>query len=260
MNPELFAVTQRGDGVASLRIASDAEPYIEVSWVAAFAAALTELVSDEAVRVVVLEGGDGYFLAGASRAALLASNRSRDIMEHAAVATRALLASPVPVVAAAAGHAIGGGLLIALWCDFAILAEESLYGANFMALGFTPGMGATHAVPEAFGKPLGRELLLTGRLLTGREIRDACCPLSHAVRPRAHVLDHALTRARAIAEAPRHALVLLRQNLAVRRSDALERALSAEAHAHATLFAKADTFDEITDRYPSALMPNNEAS
>jgi polyketide biosynthesis enoyl-CoA hydratase PksI len=260
MNPELFAVTPRGDGVASLRIASDAEPYIDSPWVAAFAAALAQLGNDDALRAVVLEGGDRYFLAGASRAALLESNRGAEVIGYAGAAVRALLALPIPVVAAAAGHGIGGGLLVALWCDVAVLAQEALYGANFMALGFTPGMGATHAVPAAFGEPLGRELLFTGRLLTGREIRDACCPLSHAIRPRAQVLDHALRRARAIAEAPRHALVLLKQNLAARRCDALERALSAEATGHAMLFAQADTYEEIAGRYPSAVARRDEAT
>jgi enoyl-CoA hydratase/carnithine racemase len=260
MKPDLFVVTPRDDGVVSLQIASDAQPYVDPSWVAAFGAALAQLANDCAVRAVVLEGGDRYFLAGASRAALLESNRRNDAMGYAAVASRALLALPIPVVAAAAGHAIGGGLLVALWCDVAVLADESLYGANFMALGFTPGMGATHAVPEAFGEPLGRELLFTGRLLTGREIRDACCPLSHAVRPRAQVLDHALSRARAIAEAPRQALMLLKQNLVTRRCEALERALRAEAGAHATLFTQAETFEEIARRYPSTSTQINEAS
>jgi enoyl-CoA hydratase/carnithine racemase len=260
MKPDLFVVTPRDDGVVSLQIASDAQPYVDPSWVAAFGAALAQLANDDAVRAVVLEGGNRYFLAGASRAALLESNRGNDATGYAAVASRALLALRIPVVAAAAGHAIGGGLLVALWSDIDVLADESLYGANFMALGFTPGMGATHAVPEAFGEPLGRELLFTGRLLTGREIRDACCPLSHAVRPRAQVLDHALSRARAIAEAPRHALMLLKQNLVARRCEALERALRAEALAHGTLFTQAETFEEIARRYPSTSTQINEAS
>lgn len=258
MNRQLFTVTPRDDGVVSLRIASDAAPYLDASWVEPFAAALAESAHDEAVRVIVLEGGDRYFLAGASRAALLTASTTTSATSYAAVAARALLAQPIPVIAAAAGHAIGGGLLIALWCDVAVLAEESLYGANFMALGITPGMGATHAVPEAFGEPLGRELLFTGRLLTGREIRDSCCPLSHAIRPRARVLDHALACARAIAEAPRAAIVLLRQNLLTRRRAVLEQALRAEANAHEALFASRDTVEDIAQRYPSSSTQRNE--
>jgi enoyl-CoA hydratase/carnithine racemase len=258
MSSALFAVTPRGDGVASLRIASDAQPYIEATWADAFAASLAQLADDEAVRVVLLEGGDRYFLAGAHRAAFVTADAASTAKSYAAVAARALLALPTPVVAAAAGHAIGGGLLIALWCDVAVLAAESLYGANFMALGFTPGMGATYAVPEAFGAPLGRELLFTGRLLTGHEIRDACCPLSPAIRPRAQVLEHALLRARAIAEAPRAALVLLKQNLAARRREALEHAVSAEASAHTALCATQDTVAEIARRYPASIMQRSE--
>jgi enoyl-CoA hydratase/carnithine racemase len=252
MNPRIFSVAPLDDGVASLRIASDAEPYIDAAWARAFAAALATVADDHAVRAIVLVGGHRYFLAGASRAALLESNTSTAATTHAAIAARALLSTPIPVVAAAAGHAIGGGLLVALWSDIVVLAEESLYGANFMALGLTPGMGATYAVPEAFGEPLGRDLLFSGRLLTGREIRESGCPLSFAVRPHAQVLEHALAGARAIAEAPRDALVLLKQTLATRRREAQERALSVEADAHAALRARPGTFEEIARRYPSA--------
>jgi enoyl-CoA hydratase/carnithine racemase len=200
--------------------------------------------------VLILEGDDRYFSAGASRAALT-SLGGRDIaLGYAARAARALLDTPLPIIAAAGGHAIGGGLLVALWCDVLILAEESLYGANFMQLGFTPGMGATIAMMEAFGDPLGRELLFTGRVLTGREIRDASCPLSHAVVPRTQVQERALRAALEIAEAPREAVVLLKQNLAARRREAFERAVQAEESAHARLFADPGIAAEIARRYP----------
>jgi enoyl-CoA hydratase/carnithine racemase len=254
MSPELFAVTPRGEGVASIRIADDAEPYLGPGWTDAFERSLARAGEDCGIRAVVLEGGERYFQAGASRDALLQSDGVGAAASHGAAALRALLALPVPVVAAAAGHAIGGGLLVALWCDAIVLGEESLYGANFMALGFTPGMGATHAVPEAFGPFLGRELLWTGRLLTGREIRAASCPLSHAVKPRAQVIDHALMHAREIADTPRGTIVLLKRQLAAGRREALERALRAEASAHATLHADPVTAAEIVRRYPTAPM------
>jgi enoyl-CoA hydratase/carnithine racemase len=247
---DLFKVTRRGEGVVSVHIATDEEPYLGPRWVEGCASTLAELAADSAARVLILEGGDTYFSAGASRRALT-DERERDaLLRYVARAAPTLLGAPLPIVAAAAGHAIGGGLLVALWCDVVVLAEESLYGVNFMQLGFTPGMGATHAVQEAFGEPLGRELLLTGRLLTGREIKQACCPLSHAVLPRAQVMERALGVARAIAEAPRESLVLLKQNLAERRHAALGRVLEAEAAAHARLFADPAITAEIGRRYP----------
>jgi enoyl-CoA hydratase/carnithine racemase len=246
----LFAVGRGDDGVASLRVATDDEPYLGPAWVHGFSRALEGLGNDESARAVVLEGGARHFSAGASRQALTAAPGDR-VTAYAAQVPRALLALPVPVVAAAAGHALGGGLLLALWCDLVVLAEESLYGANFMALGLTPGMGATIAVEEAFGPYLGRDMLLTGRRLTGREIRAAGCPVSHAVLPRDDVRRRAMAAAREIAEAPRPALVLLKRMLAASRAQALERALGREHTAHARLLAAPGALDEIARRHPA---------
>lgn len=247
----LFDVTRRDDGVASMRIATDADSYIGPAWVDGFAAALRGLTADEAVRVIVLEGAGRHFSAGASREALIDAAGGDARHAYAARAARILAGSVLPMVAAAAGHATGGGLMIALHCDAVVLAEESLYGATFMSLGFTPGMGATQVMGDAFGEPLGRELLLTGRTMTGREIRDACCPLSHAVHPRARVLEHALSLARTMADAPRESLVLLRRNLAARRSAGLEDALRAEADSHARIFADDRFVARLIERYPT---------
>lgn len=248
MNPALFAVAPLDDGVVSLRVATDDEPYLGSAWVEGFSRVLAGLGEDRTVRAVVLEGGGRYFSAGASREALLQGG-GEGVASYASRAPHALLALPVPAIASVAGHALGGGLLLALWCDVAVLADESLYGANFMALGFTPGMGATFALEEAFGAPLGRDLLFTGRLLTGREIRANACPLSHAVRPRAEVRDRAVALAREMAEAPRAALALLKETLAARRREGMTRALAAERVNHARLFADAATAREIARRY-----------
>lgn len=252
MSAGIFALTRHDEGIVSLRIATDDAPYIDPAWADGFVAALEALAGDASARVLMLEGGERYFSAGASRSALLQPTGSEAPLAYAARLARAVLSLPLPVLAVAAGHAIGGGLLLALWCEVIVLGEESLYGANFMALGFTPGMGATHVVPEAFGAPLGRDLLFTGRLLTGREIRDARCPLSHAVRPRAEVWDHAFSMAGRIAEAPREAIVLLKQNLAAPRRARLEQTVEAEGGAHARLFADPDFLAEVGRRYPAA--------
>jgi polyketide biosynthesis enoyl-CoA hydratase PksI len=246
----LFSATPLEDGVVSVCIAAEDEPYLGPDWVDGFVAVTATLAEDTSVRVIVLEGGEPYFSAGASRDTLLGANGAGPIASYAPRAARALLDVPVPTIAAAAGHATGGGLMVALLCDAIVLAEQSMYGANFMALGFTPGMGATHVIPEAFGSTLGRELLFGGRLLTGREIRQARCPLSHAVIPHAEVMKRARSMAREFAEAPRDSLVLLKQNLAGPRRRSLELALQAESAAHARLFANPMTCAEIARRYP----------
>jgi enoyl-CoA hydratase/carnithine racemase len=255
VSASLFEVAHHGEGVVSLCIATDAAPYLGPQWVARCATALTELADDAEVRVVILAGDGRYFSAGASRQALTNEDERGALLDYVARAAPILLGTPIPIVAAAAGHAVGGGLLVALWCDVIALAEESLYGLNFMQLGFTPGMGATHVVHEAFGGPLGRELLLTGRVLTGREIMQASCPLSHAVSPRAQVMERALSIARSIADAPRQSVERLKRNLAERRHEGLARALEAEAADHAHLFADPTISAEIRERYPVRTAP-----
>ena len=75
----------------------------------------------------------------------------------------------VPVVGALAGHAIGGGLGLALVCDLRVASADAKYGANFTRLGLHPGMATTYLLPRIVGVPRAAELLLTGRLIDGAE-------------------------------------------------------------------------------------------
>ncbi len=235
------------DGIVSLRVASDHEPYFASDLADRLSAAADELVREDSARVLVLKGGARYFSAGASRESLLASNASQVVSSYAARLPGLVLGLPLPSIAAMEGHAIGGGFMLGLWCDLAILAEESLYGANFMALGFMPGMGATILLEEALGPARGRDMLLSGRLAKGRMLRGA--PGLHGVVPRGRVSEDALALAREIAEAPRRTLVLCKRALAARRLERLERALTDERAAQAESFSLPETRQRILDRY-----------
>ena len=233
-------------GVARVRITSDDEPWLRADFLDRWGELARRVADDGGVRAVVLEGGERHFCAGAPRDALLATDADRAVSDYAARLPAALVSFPLPTVAAMAGHAIGGGLLVGLWCDAAFFAEESLYGANFMALGFTPGMGSTGALAAAFGEPLGREMLYTGRLLKGRELAG---PAARYVSPRAQVVARALALAEEIATAPRAALVELKRMLAEGRRAELEPAVAREREGHRRLFALPETGREIAERY-----------
>jgi len=243
------------DGVACLRIASDEAPYAEDWFAPALESAVEKLKEDEGLRAVVLEGGERTFSAGASRELLLSREEATVVWRYAPAIARAILSIPVPSVAAMGGHALGGGFILGLWCDVVVMAEESLYGANFITLGITPGMGSTAILEEAVGAPLARELLFTGRLLKGRELKAACGGIAHAIIPRAEVRGRALAIAREMAQAPREALVLLKAALAGRRRAVFERAVHEEQEMHAMLFAREDTRARIEARYGRSLPP-----
>lgn len=124
--------------------------------------AVDRAVAEERTRVLVVEGMPELFCAGGSQRELVHFARgdgSFDTDDFFRVFARC----PLPVVAAVQGHAIGGGLVLALYADLAVFSERSVYAANFMRYGFTPGMGATHLLPARFGHQLGTEMLYTAR-------------------------------------------------------------------------------------------------
>ncbi len=242
-------IRQLEEGIASLCIATDESPYIDHLFLPALTKAVASLEQDTTVRAILVEGGDRYFSAGASRSALLSTDQATAVPSYVTQVPRVLLRLPVPTIACMRGHAIGGGFILGLWCDSAVLAEESMYGANFMQLGLTPGMGSTTVLEQAVGAPLARELLFTGRLLKGRELKSAGVPIAHAIVAREQVQERALNIAREIADVPRGSLVLLKKTLAARRLKQLEQALEAEQEMHRIIFDQTETYNEIAQRY-----------
>ncbi len=240
-----------GDGVATLTLVTDEAPHIGDAQLAALREAVEAVRDDPGIRALVLEGGERHFCSGATRETLMGDDAPQAIARLMGGFPRLLLSLGIPTLAAMSGHALGGGLMLGLWCDVAVLAEESLYGANFIALGFTPGMGSTVLLEEMLGAPLARDMLLTGRVVKGRELRDAHVPLSHAVVPRAAVHDRVHALAREMAQAPPEAMALTRGHLAARRLARFERAVIEELAMHTRVFADHQTRTSIVENYPT---------
>jgi enoyl-CoA hydratase/carnithine racemase len=137
------------------------------------AAAITAADSADGVRVVVVRSSsEKFFCAGADIKAFLAgdvdSNMSMIRFAHEALSQMAR--SPRVFVACIAGHALGGGLEIALACDirYAIAGRYKL-GTPEVNLGILPGNGGTQRLPRLIGAGPALELLLTGRQLSPEE-------------------------------------------------------------------------------------------
>ncbi len=82
---------------------------------------------------------------------------------------RAMLACPIPVIAAVNGAAYGGGCEMALACDFAYAATHARFAMTEVTLGIMPGAGGTQMLPRAMGTRRAKELLLTGLPFTAAE-------------------------------------------------------------------------------------------
>lgn len=175
------------------------------------------LHEDSGLRAVVVTGTGPAFCSGADLGEL-AEGHGQDLAgarARLAAFYRSWLAVrdlPVPTIAAVNGHAVGAGLALALACDLRYAAEEAELGAPFVRLGLHAGMATTALLAEAVGLPRARELLLTGRLVSGTEA--AAIGLVQQAVPADHVLGTALRTADEIAAAAPLAVRLTRSGLA----------------------------------------------
>jgi 4-carboxy-3-alkylbut-2-enoyl-[acp] decarboxylase len=187
----------------------------------------------DTARTVILTGYESYFATGGTRKGLLDIHEGRAKFADTNL-YRLALDCPLPVIAAMQGHGIGGGLVMGLFADLIILSRESVYAANFMRFGFTPGMGATCIVPDKLGRTLGAEMLFLARNYRGEELKQKGVPLP--VLPRVEVYGHALELARALAEKPRLSLVALKDLLTAPLREQLPRTVERELAMHGRTF------------------------
>lgn len=131
--------------------------------------AFGELGEDPATRVVVVTGaGDKAFCAGAD----LKERRGMDLAQTRARITLinrcfdALARLPRPTIAAINGVAFGGGLELALACDFRIAVEGAQLGLTEVRLGIMPGAGGTQRLTRLVGVARAKELILLGRRIS----------------------------------------------------------------------------------------------
>jgi polyketide biosynthesis enoyl-CoA hydratase PksI len=212
-----------------------------------FLTALANVAREPELKVLLMTGREDVFCSGASLD-LLRELTSGNLEERDLFAVQTqLLAFPVPIVAALQGHAIGGGLMLALCCDVLVASESSRYGANFTRVGFTPGMGATALLPAGVGYHRASEMILTGKLYKGRELKGT--GLFNYVVPSAQVFDTALNVARDIAEKPKHVLQMLKEALALPRLQALHEAKHREHLMHKVCFSLPETQSIIEAAY-----------
>lgn len=132
--------------------------------------AVLEARLDEEAHVIIIRGaGEKFFCAGANIKMLLsATAQFRYFFSlHGNETLMRLENTPKLVIAAINGHAVGGGLEIALACDVRIAKRgPGMLGLPEINLGLLPGMGGTQRLPRIIGKAKAIELLTTGRTIS----------------------------------------------------------------------------------------------
>jgi len=177
-----------GDGlVAEVELHRPPANYFDADLLSAVVRAVS-WAPDNGARAVVLCSEGRHFCAGLDFGA--AGRPDPDALSALYASARDLVDSPIPVVVAVQGAAIGGGLGLALAGDFRVAAPTSRFAANFARLGFHQGFGISLTLPAVVGRQRALELLTTGRRIDGNEALaiGLCDRLDDDPRTGAHAL------------------------------------------------------------------------
>lgn len=195
---------------------------------------------DSAVGAVVLYGGPKVFAAGADIAEM--STMSYADMAAASRGLRSAFSSvaaiPQPTIAAITGYALGGGLELAMCCDFRVAGDNAKVGQPEIALGIIPGAGGTQRLPRLVGPARAKDLVFSGRFVDAAEalsiglVDKVCAPDD--------VYAEALAWAGALAKGPRIALQAAKAAIDTGLEVDLETGLEIERAHFAALFATDD--------------------
>lgn len=134
--------------------------------------ALYELDRDAAVRSVVLTGaGEKAFVAGADIKEMseMSAFEAHDFARRGQRLMLLINRMHKPVIAAVNGYALGGGLELALACDFIYASEKARFGFPEVGLGILPGFGGTQNLARLIGPNRARELVFSGRIITAEK-------------------------------------------------------------------------------------------
>ena len=182
---------------------------------------------DRSVRCVLLTGAGSAFCAGGD-VATMEEHRTQGTLDRLfheltgeqELSVRTIMNMPKPVVAALPGVAAGGGLSLALACDWRIASQTALLVPAFPQLGAVPDGGLTYLLPHYLGIGGAQELLFQNARLSASAARDL--GLVHEVCAPEELIGRAADRARRLSEGPTREYGTLKQLMLSAFSESLD--------------------------------------
>jgi enoyl-CoA hydratase/carnithine racemase len=162
---------ESADGIGTIRLNRPPMNALNIQLQEELRAVSREVTADEAIRAVVVYGGEKVFAAGADIKEMSGmgypamSARAGEITSSIA----AVAAIPKPVVAAITGYALGGGCELALACDWRVAADNAKLGQPEINLGIIPGAGGTQRLARLVGPAKAKDIVMSGRFVDAAE-------------------------------------------------------------------------------------------
>src|SRR5436309_4222061 len=210
-------------------------------------AAIESARSDDAVRsIVVRSASEKFFSAGADVSVFAKSDLDTQnaFVVCANEAMTKFESTPKVIIAAINGHCLGGGLEIALCCDFRIAAEGTYkIGLPEVTLGLLPGTGGTQRLPRLIGRQRALELMLKGTTLSPQEAKNAGSV--DELVPATDLQARAVAMAQELASGPSYARGQIKLAAVQGFGKSLEDGLAIERAALIRLFTSADAREGV---------------
>jgi enoyl-CoA hydratase/carnithine racemase len=209
------------------------------------AAAVGEAATPD-IRCVIVTGAP-HFAAGADitafKAAMAAGGSAADIGIRLSAVCTLIEGLDKPVIAAVRGFALGGGLELAMSCDFRFFAEDARVGQPEIKLGIIPGAGGTQRLPRLVGLARARDLVYSGRMVEPDEA--LAIGLADRVVPVDSLLDGAMAAAADWAGGPTRALGIAKRVMNRGLGLPLSDALAVESAGFAEAFDTRDAVEGV---------------
>jgi len=205
-----------------------------------------EHASDPAIRAVVVTGSP-HFAAGADITEFQAAfegGSDGELANRLSEAISRLEALRKPVVAAIRGFALGGGLELAMGCDFRFLASDAKVGQPEIKLGIIPGAGGTQRLARLVGVGRARDIVYTGRFVDAEEA--LAIGLADRVFGPDDLLDATMAAAREMAQGPTAAIGYAKAAINEGLGVPIERGLEIEAEAFRGVFGTDDAREGVS--------------
>jgi enoyl-CoA hydratase len=200
--------------------------------------ALAGFESNPDVGCTVITGSEKAFAAGADVKEMAEKTYVESYLGKFLDGWTRISETRKPVIAAVSGFCLGGGLELAMMCDFIIASETARFALPEITLGIMPGAGGTQRLPRFIGKAKAMDLILTGRMMDAVEAER--CGLVARVVPPDKLLDEALAAAAKVASYSQPIVMMAKETVNRAQETSLAEGARFERRLFLSMFATDD--------------------
>jgi len=191
---DYFVLERLQDCVVLRLVSSDGTNKLGMACIRALHRAIQELAAEAEsgqLTRLIITGNDKFFSAGAdlNEISALTAAQAFEFSREGQALMQDIDQFPVPVIAVIRGYCMGGGMDLALACDYRIAAPNAVFGHRGASLGVMTGWGGTQRLPRLIGKARAMQMFLLAEMVKADEalsigLVDAIAedPITHAVR------------------------------------------------------------------------------